>query len=304
MAIKLLSPEALAQMDSLQVRARALVESVLTGAHRGNQRGFSIDFAEHRDYSPGDDTRFLDWKLFGRRDRYYVRQFEAENQVQAWLLLDVSGSMDYRSEGSPLSKLEYAACLSAAIGWISCYQRDQAALIPFAEKAGSITGPLTGTTGALKLVSELEQIILSKRSPQSPHVSSEDWPGLFEAVARIPSRSIVFLFSDAFGNLPPLKRALTYLRRKNCDTRLIHLLDSAELTFPFEGNVLFQDLEGTGTQQSIAQSVREEYLEEFTQFLTELKQVCGETHCQYWRVETSAPVDLMLRTLLPTGRKI
>ncbi len=305
MAAELLTPESLVEMESLQLRARTLVESVLTGTHRGNQRGFSVDFAEHRDYSPGDDVRFLDWKLYARRDRFYVRQFEDENQLQAWMLLDVSGSMRYQSGQSAMSKLEYAACLAAAIGWIACYQQDQAALLSFDGNTESVAGSFRGMAGASELIERLQTIIDKDAGSPSHDVSDDEaWSSLQTSVERIPERSIVFLLSDAFGELVPLKRALTLLRRKECDVRLVHVLDSAELNFPFEGSMLFQDLEGAGESRVMAKSIRSGYLKEFGQFLNDVRKIAGETNCQYMQVETSQTVDRVLREILHTGQPV
>lgn len=302
MSVSSFAPEILARMESLELRARTLVESVLTGSHRSQTRGFSIDFAEHRDYSPGDDIRFLDWKLYGKRDRFYVRQFEAENQLQAWFLLDKSGSMNYQSSQMAMSKLEYAACQIAALAWVGCYQQDLVGFLSFDETLHSVSGPVTGTTGALKLIADLE-VIVSRQNSKLVKQSSEKeaWGGLLGAVERIPSRSVVFLATDAFGETNLFKRALSRLRNQKCDVRLLHVLDPAELTFPFEGNTLFRDLEGGGDQQARAQTVRLDYLREFARFLKEIRQIAGESNSLFLQVETSQPLDLPLRRVLSTG---
>ncbi|WP_417851620.1 DUF58 domain-containing protein [Thalassoglobus sp.] len=303
MSADLLTPEALAQMETLSLRARSLVESVLTGTHRGNQRGFSVDFAEHRDYSPGDDVRFLDWKLYGKRDRFYVRQFEDENQLQAWLLLDVSGSMRYGSQSAPLNKLNYAACLAAAIGWMTCYQRDKAALLCFDDSIESIIGPLYGTAGTQTLINQLEALLQLHQAEKTKSIEDENWTGLSKAAERVPEKSIVILLTDAFGDLTSFRRGLRLLQLKKCDVRLLHVLDTAEKTFPFEGSVLFRDLEGSGDQQIQAQAIRTGYLEEFNQFLHDLKKTTGETNCRYHQVDTSSPAETTLRSILQSGRK-
>ena len=304
MAANLISPESLAEMETLKLRARTLVESVLTGTHRSQQRGFSVDFAEHRDYSPGDDVRFLDWKLYGRRDRFYVRQFEDENQLQAWILLDTSGSMLYRSEHSAMSKLEYAACLAAAIGWIACYQQDESGLLCFDGNTESSAGTYRGTAGANQLINRLQTVIDEATAQTSTTADDESWHSLQMSVERVPERSIVFLLSDAFGDLAPLKRALTLLRRKECDVRFVHVLDAAEIMFPFEGSMLFRDLEGAGESRVMAKSIRAGYLKEFGQFLKDVQKIAGETNTQYMQVETSQLVDRVLRKILHSGQPV
>ena len=305
MAAELLSPESLAEMETLQLQARRLVESVLTGTHRSSQRGFSVDFAEHRDYSPGDDVRFLDWKLYARRDRFYVRQFEDENQLQAWILLDTSGSMQYRSEQSAMSKLEYSASLAAAIGWIACSQQDETALLCFDGNTESVVGSFRGMAGANELVERLQTRLTRMTSERNSAASDvESWNSLQTSVERVPERSIVFLLSDLFGELAPLKRALLSLRRNECDVRLVHVLDVAEVNFPFEGSMLFRDLEGAGESRVMAKSVRADYLKEFEQFLNDVRKIAGETNTQYVKVETSQPVNRVLRELLHSGQPV
>ena len=298
MAQRLITPEQLAEIESLELRARTIVESVLTGTHRGNDRGFSIDFAEHRDYSPGDDIRFLDWKLYGRRDRFYVRQFEDENQLQAWVLLDDSGSMRYRSENSPLSKLEYAGSLAAALVWIASSQRDLAGL-SLTESARSL-GPVTGLAGIQRVVDEIENAFNHQELPNSTP-DDDDWRQLLACTEKIPARSVVILLTDAFGDLRSLERVLSLLQRKKCDVRLGQILDPAEQTFPFEGNVVFRDLEGAGEQLTMTNAVRNAYLAELRNFQLELKRTCGTRQTQYTLIQTNEPMDTSLRRLLSSG---
>lgn len=289
----------IAAVETLSLRARTLVESVLTGTHRGRDRGFSVDFAEHRDYSPGDDTRFLDWKLYGRRDRFYVRQFEDENQLQAWVVLDDSGSMRFRSDGVPLSKLEYAVTLAAALIWIVCDQRDLAGFVTF--ESGRNVGPVFGQAGIQRVLNELETTCRE----QIVDASSEQqtWIGLMQAIQRIPHRSVVMLLTDAFGDLEQFQRVLTLLRKKDCDVRLAHVLDPAELTFPFEGNVIFRDLEGAGEQVTLTSAIRDGYLQEVEEFQMSLKRICGARQVVYQLVRTDSSVSDVLRALLSVRRR-
>lgn len=295
MAFRPVTPEMLAQIESLELRARTLIDSVYSGAHRSRQKGFAIDFAEHRDYSPGDDVRFLDWKLYGRRDRFYIRQYEDESQLQVCLLLDLSGSMHYQSQSAALSKLEYATSLAAAVGWIACYQRDRASLLAYDSKVQFASRPLFGMLGARRMISELERVTAA--SIVSP-AEDEEWHGLQEAIESIPQNTIVILFTDVFGDLNFFQRLLSQLHHRRCDVRLVQILDPAELDFPFTGNMLFRDLEGGGDQLAMAQAVRVEYQLEFEAFLDDLQKVVGQTNCLAETVVTTMPVDKVLRRIL------
>lgn len=304
-----LSVESLASLETLQLRARTLVQSVLTGTHRGRQKGFSIDFSEHRDYSPGDDVRFIDWKLLAKRDRLYIRQFEDEHQLQAWLLLDVSGSMFYCSEHSPMSKLEYAATLAAAISWISCYQRDQAGLHTFDSKDIEVHGPVYGNLGARQLVDRLDELLkkIPQRYGSSPQrigsvEDEERLLGMSHSVERVPPKSVVFVLSDGFGDLDQFKRLLLRLNAMNCDVRFLHILDHAEFSFPFTGNVLFKGLEG-GEYQTQSQAIKNAYVQEFEGFLSDIRRICKQTHCEYWAAKTMDAPDHLLRQTLHTRKR-
>lgn len=295
--------ESFANLETLQLRARTLVESVLTGTHRGNQKGFSVDFSEHRDYSPGDDVRFIDWKLLGKRDRFYIRQFEDENQLQAWLLVDTSGSMLYRSQDSHLSKLDYAATLASAIGWVACYQRDQAALLAFDSHEFTQTGPIYGHAGAKRFIERLDELTQqAKMSSQKSIEEKDQFIGLASAAEKVPRNSVVCVLTDAFGDPDRLKRILSSLQHKNCDLRLLHVLDAAEFQFPFTGSMLFKGLEG-GEFQTQSHAIREEYIKEFELFLMETRRLCRQTNCQYWVANTEEPLDMLLRQFLNSRKQ-
>lgn len=291
----MLSPELLSNLGSLELQTRQLVESLLTGPHRGRQRGDSVDFSEHREYTPGDDVRYLDWKLYGRRDRFLVRQFEDEKQLQVWCLIDHSGSMSFRSAASPLSKQDYAAILAAALVWVACSQQDQATFMGLDGHVTFQLGPAIGLHSARQLTTEFE----AQLAAHVPHQSvDEDWNSLNDALGRITSHSVVFVFSDFFASLMSLKRMLKALQKRGCDTRLVQILDEAETTFPFSGTIRFEDLEGQGDMEAITQSMRQEYLAEFEQFLLDLRRTAGACSANIHVSSTTHPPEHVLRQLL------
>ncbi|TWT57766.1 hypothetical protein KOR42_11320 [Thalassoglobus neptunius] len=295
-----ITPETLTGIESLKLRTKIIVEGLLSGSHRGQDRGFSVDFAEHRDYSPGDDVRFLDWKLSGRRDRFYIRQFEDENQLTVTLLIDNSGSMTYCSQNSQMSKLEYATTLAASLMWVTCEQRDLSRLMTF--DGEQHLGSIFGRAGLQRGFDELENILES--ATQNSDQKSEDdehWGGLGKAVERIPRKSIVVLLTDAFGDLDSLNRILARLRQMRCDVRLVQIIDPAEATFPFEGSVLFRDLEGQGEQVAIVDAIRSGYLAEFEQFQHQLGRIVGSMGGTRVVVETDSAFNHCLRRILERG---
>jgi uncharacterized protein (DUF58 family) len=334
MPVELLTPEVVACLEGLEVKARTIVEGLLAGEHRGRRSGFSVDFAEHRSYAPGDDVRHLDWKVYGKRDRLYVRQFEQETRLQAWLVMDVSGSMAYRSEGRPLSKLEYAHCLAAAIGWVICQQRDAVGLATFSGTTRRMLHPRSGITGLREIFSTLEAAgetpgrgeegkrgrgeergrnepvhssppTLGASAPRPVHppdtpsvASAEDWNMLHTIAEGLQGRTVVFLFTDGFGDADQLIRVLKHFRTKHCDTRLIQILDPAEVSFPFEDNIDFRSLE-TGEHRTVmTRSIRSAYLDELHAFLRQLERDVRAQHCAYSRIETTEPLDHALLRIL------
>lgn len=301
--MQLLTPEVVARLGSLEVKARTIVEGLLSGEHRGRRSGFSVDFAEHRSYTPGDDVRHVDWKVFGKRDRLYIRQFEEETRLKAWLVMDVSRSMTYRSEGTPLSKLRYANCLAAAIGWVICQQRDDLGLATFSGQDRRLLPPRSGIAGLREIFSVLEAVEAAAdqnapRSGTSEVADRDGWQALHAIAERIQERAVAFVFTDGFGDVERLLRVLKHFRAKKCDTRLLHVLDPSELSFPFDENIAFESLETFEKRTVLAPSIRAAYLEELGNFLDEIERETRFHHCDYHRVATSEPLDRVLLRVL------
>ncbi|MEW4490856.1 DUF58 domain-containing protein [Thalassoglobus sp. JC818] len=295
-----ITPETLSGIESLKLRTKIVVEGLLSGSHRGQDRGFSVDFAEHRDYSPGDDVRFLDWKLSGRRDRYYVRQFEDENQLAVSIVIDNSGSMTYCSQSSEMSKLEYAITLAAALMWVTSEQRDVSRLMTF--DGEQHLGSIFGRAGLQRGFDALEDILESATgSSDQNSEDDENWIGLGKAVERISRQSVVILLTDAFGDLNSLNRILARLRQLKCDVRLVQVIDPAEATFPFEGSVMFRDLEGGGDQIAVVDAIRSGYLAEFEQFQHQLGRIVGAMGGTRVVVESNSAFNHSLRCILERG---
>ena len=292
-----ISAETLADLQSLRIRARTLIDSVLTGKHRSLHKGFSIDFAEHRDYSPGDDIRFLDWQQFAKRDRFYVRQFEDESQLTVYLLIDVTDSMRYQSEETHWNKLEMAATLAAALAWLAVYQGDQSTVLACNMKSFDQFGPQYGMSGISALLDRLDALLETKNDSAEKGEQDAGLAGLLRSTEAIPQRSLVYLLTDAFGPSDELQRTLASLRFKQSEATLIQILDPAEQTFPFQGSTLFRGLEG-GKLQVQAESIQKAYVKEFQQFLRETKQVAHQQQAKYHQfLTTTSPSDCLRRLL-------
>ena len=299
---ELLTPELVAELGSLEVKAKTIVDSVASGQHRGRRRGFSADFLEHRDYTAGDDVRYIDWKIVGRRDRYYVRQYEDETRLQAWVLVDASPSMKYCSDDQPLTKIEYTACLAAALSWLIVQQGDEIGLACWGDGIEPVLPPSGDQTRIGRVLAELESA--SERCLQSTTGDAEQstawqqWRTLDALVLRIPKRSVVILLTDCFGETDRLHRVLKHFHHRKCDVRLLQILDPAERVFPFDDALNFLDLE-TGHQQYLsAGAIQLAYLEEMSSFLSDIKRVARECACDYHLVQTDEPLNHALRRVI------
>ena len=305
---ELLTPEAIAAIEGLELRARTIVDSVLTGRHRSVRRGFSIEFAEHREYAPGDDVRYVDWKIFGKRDRLYVKQFEDETRLRAWCAVDVTRSMRYRSAGAAMSKLNYAATMAAALSWLVLRQRDEAGLALFEEQDVQVVPARTQADQLTPLCRALTDVIGDETLVTQPveHADAEEetsWEGLARLADRLPQRGMVFILTDGFGDPDRLTAAIHGLHLCQHDVRLVQIVDPAEEDFPFEEAALFQGME-TGEEQFVTpKSLADAYRSEFRSFVELLSRGCQQMHCRYHLVRTDERCDTaLLRMIGEPGR--
>jgi len=294
---RMLTPDQLMRLTGLELQARAIVEGALSGQHRSPARGVSVEFAEHRQYAPGDDLRHVDWKVFGRRDRFYVRQYEMESDLVCHLLVDTTESMSYRSETSSVSKLEYARWLAAATGFVLTQQQDLISLFTLDQSLQTRVPPggrMAHWHNVVQELTKLETHLLGTTSAvEKPF---ETALGQFAELTQ--RRAVVVLISDCLRPLEEIVSGLRALRSRKHDVLLLHLLDSAELDFPFEGPVLFQGLEALGEQLVETRSLQAAYQAEAKTFCDTLERSCRDLHADYSRVLTNEPVDLALRRCL------
>jgi uncharacterized protein (DUF58 family) len=298
----MLTPDQLMRLSGLELQARAIVEGAMSGQHRSPARGVSVEFAEHRQYAAGDDLRHVDWKVFGRRDRFYVRQYEMESDLICHLLVDTTESMSYQSEKSSVTKLEYARWLAAATGFVITQQQDLISLSSIDQSLRMLVPPGGRMAHWHNVVLELEKLeaVASQKRNQN---ETPFQTALEQFAEQSQRRSVVVVISDCLRPMEEIVSGMRALRSQKHDVLLLHLLDSAELEFPFEGPVLFQGLEALGEQLVETRSLQAAYQAEARIFCESLERECRDIHADYSRVLTTEPVDLALRsTLLERSR--
>ncbi len=286
--LRYLDPAVIGRIGSMELRARTVVEGFLIGLHRSPYQGFSVEFSEYRQYMPGDDTSLIDWKLFARTDRHYVKKFEEETNLDCHLLLDVSGSMGYGSTG--VTKQEYGAYLAASIAYLMNRQRDAVGLLAFDEQVVRHL-PASARPGHLR------RVLLTLDSLASGRGSDVSKPlnRLAEALSR---RGLVVLISDLLDEPEHVVRGLRHLRFRGADVVVFQLLDRAELTFPFERPARFRDLETDDEVAAAPPLVRGHYLRELRTLLALYRRELRLAGIDYCLVDTSQPLDLALLAYL------
>ena len=288
-ASRFLDPRILNQLPNLELIARRLVHGMFIGYHRSPYYGFSVEFADHREYVPGDEIKTLDWKVFGKTDRFYVKRFEMESNLRCFCLLDVSASMDYSGEG--ITKLEYGSYLAASLAYLMMRQHDQTGLVTFDREVRDLI-PARGSRKHLRLL--LDHIGKAQPGPAT------DVPAvLHELAERLPRRSLLVLISDGFGCLEELEPALQHLRFRRHEVIFFHTLDPYELELPHGALSDFQDAE-TGQRLPVDPLVdRPGYLERFNSFRETVRQSCHKTQTDYVLANTGEPIEkLLFRYLL------
>ncbi len=286
-------PSTLARYGRLSLVARAVVEGFFSGVHRSPYKGFSVEFAEHRQYYPGDEIRHIDWRAFGKTDRYYIKEHEDETNLRAYLLVDASGSMAYRGAG--VSKFQYAQYLAASMAYLMLHQRDAVGLAIHDHKPRAYLAPRTHSKQLPHLLHLLEQTEPGGETSLAPL-----WNSLAGQVRR---RGMFMIFSDCFDRLGALLEALRRLCHRRHEVILFHLLAPEEIDFPFQKRSLFRSLERSGEQQPLdPRQTREEYLRNFQDFCRELRVQARNLGVDYHLVRTDEPVDRALGIYLSHRR--
>lgn len=285
-----LDPAVVARLGTLELKARAIVEGFIAGLHRSPFKGFSVEFAEYRQYIAGDDLSTLDWKVYARSDRHYVKKFEEETNLHCQLLVDVSGSMAYRS-GS-MSKFDYAACLAASLGYLMHRQRDGVGLVAFSDR---IVDALPSSTRA----GHLRNILLALDRLEVGSRTDVAKP-LHQVADMLTRRGLVVVISDLLDDPESVVRGLKHFQHRGSDVIVFQVLDSDEIEFPFDGATRFEDLETGDEVVAVPGAIREHYLKQIGGLIDRYRRELGAAGIDYQLLDTSQPLEMALLAYLST----
>jgi uncharacterized protein (DUF58 family) len=288
-----LKPEVVRTISRLDLRAQFIVRGFLQGLHASPYQGFSVEFSEHRKYAPGDDPKDIDWLVYAKTDKHYVKKFEAETNITGYLVVDTSGSMAY-THRQELTKLDYSISLAAALCWLMVHQQDPCGLMVFGEK-------LHASLPARSRRSQIAQV-LSVLARIKPAGGTDAARSLVQVAAMLRHRSLVMVFSDLLADPGPIREALLRLRHRGHDVILFHVLDEAEVRFPFAGMTEFIEPE-TGEKMIVdADAVRQEFVTAVAAFREEYRRSCFHAGIDYVPLDTSMPFDRALMEYLLSRR--
>jgi uncharacterized protein (DUF58 family) len=282
-------PKVLAGIANLGLRARWVVEGLMSGVHKSRAKGFSVEFEEHREYSPGDEIRRIDWKALGKFDRYFIKEYEDETNLRAHLVLDASASMNYASDG--ITKFDYGCTLTASLAYLILKQQDAAGLVTFSDRIEAFIPPRAKRDYLLQILHALES--------RNPSGETNVGKILEDIAGQIRRRGLVILVSDLLDEPEPILKGLRQFRFKGNDVIVFHLLDRAELDLPFDGNILFEDLEAANLQiVADPRAIRTAYRQVVQEFIADMRKQCHADSIDYQLISTSTPLDQALASYL------
>ena len=288
MSQRYFDPEGLARVGHMELVAKQVVEGFLTGRHRSPYHGFSVEYLDHRPYTPGDDLRTIDWKILARTDKYHVKLFEDETNLRAHILLDCSRSMAFQS--GKLSKLDYGSYLAAALAYLMLHQNDAVGLVLFDHDIRSFLPPKARPTQFRRILEFLDHSY-SKEDTDVGKV-------LHEIAERIKRRGLIIVISDLIDDDAKIANGLQHFRHNKHEVIVLHIMDDAELTFPYDRLTRFKDMEGAGRVTVNAKNLRNRYLTRIQEFLDGVKQACFERDIGYNLANTTEPYDMFLAAYL------
>jgi uncharacterized protein (DUF58 family) len=288
-----LKPELAAQIKRLDLRAQMVVKGFLQGMHSSPFHGFSVEFSEHRLYTPGDDPKDIDWQAYAKTERYYVKKFEAETNITGYIVMDLSQSMDYTYR-QKLTKFDYCVCLAAALSYLMLMQQDPVGLVTFDKKIKANLQPKSKRSQFAAILSQLTKLkVAGETELKAP---------LLQLASMLRHRSLIMLMSDLLADVDPTLDAIRVLKHAGHDVIVFHVLDEAEVAFPFQGLVQLEDPE-TGDSMSVnADDIGNEYRENIQRFREQLKKGCNESKIDYVPLDTSMPYDKAITEYLISRR--
>ncbi|MDA1054281.1 MAG: DUF58 domain-containing protein [Planctomycetota bacterium] len=293
-SLKYLDPAGLNRVGNMELVAKQVVEGFLTGRHRSPYHGFSVEYLDHRAYTPGDDLRNMDWKMLARSDKYQVKLYEDETNLRAYILLDCSESMAFKS--GEISKLSYGCYLAAALSYLLLRQNDAVGLLLFDTKVREYIPPKAHPTQFRRVLQSLDNL--------EPGGETDVGSVLHEAAERTKRRGLIILISDLIDNEEKVANGLQHFRHNNHEVIVFHTMDDAELTFPYDRLTRFKDMEGAGRVVANPKSLRRRYLERIKSFIDQVKNDCFERKISYNLANTTLPYDRFLAAYLDKRSRI
>jgi uncharacterized protein (DUF58 family) len=285
-----LDPETLVRLGNVSIVARQVVEGFISGLHRSPHHGFSVEFSEHRPYTPGDEPRHVDWVAYAKTDRYYVKQYEQETNLRCYVLLDSSASMNYSSRPGAMTKLEYGSFLAATLAYLMTRQQDVVGLVAFDHQVRLHLPP----GGSPAHLNEMCRRLETLKAGEVTRVAKP----LHDLAEMIKRRGLIVLISDLYDDEGEVVRAIRHFRHKRHGVILFHVFDPAELEFPFRKLTQFVDLETDERYQVDPKAIRRQYLADLHAFIARYKKACSDSDSEYVLADTSVPYDFLLRSYL------
>lgn len=282
---KYLQPDVVAKLVNMELVARLVVEGFITGLHKSPYHGFSVEFAEHRAYMPGDEIKRIDWKIYAKTDRYYVKQFEEETNLKAYIVLDASRSMGYGADGR-ISKLEYGSYVTASLAQLMIQQRDAVGLTLYDEKIRTHMPPHATKSYLREIHRQLEVV--------KPGNKTGTAASLHEIAERIKRRGLVIIISDLFDKPEEVMSALRHFRHKKNEVIVMQVLDPLERSFAFGRDAIFKDLETSEELMTQPWHIQKAYQQSMKEFLDSYKRACRENNIDYVLLDTATPFDVAL----------
>lgn len=314
---KFLQPALISRLSNLELKARFVVEGFIAGLHKSPFHGFSVEFAEHREYMPGDDLKFLDWKVLGRTDRYYIKRFIEETNLKSYLIVDASKSMSFRSDAiysgsgikrlftrkkepevkpSSISKLEYASYLAASLGVLMHFQKDAAGLVIYSEEISTFIPPKATSQNLKHVLSALANMTASGKTNSAAALNN--------VAERIKRRGLVIIFSDLFDDQDKVINSLKHFRYKRNEVILFHILDPLEMSFVIDSPAIMKDMETQKELLSQPLSIISSYKEAVKEFIDKYKTACRSNNIEYILMSTETPFDTALLGYLNKRKKL
>ena len=280
-----LRPDVIQQVQRLDLKARFIVEGFISGLHSSPFQGFSVEFSEHRKYSVGDDIRQIDWNVYAKTDRFYIKKFEAETNLECHLLVDCSGSMGY-SNGGRMTKMDYSICLAAALGYMMVHQQDSVGLVTFDEKIRSFLPPKSSLAHLMNLLSTLART--------KPSAGTSLAATIHEVAERVKKRGLIVLFSDLLAEQDDVIDALHHVKFRGHDLIIFQVLDRSEVAFDFDGQTRFEEPESSDHIEADPQAIRAAYQAELREFIDQYRRECLSVRADFVTVDNSMTFDKAL----------